>query len=68
MKKLLAIALIAASLTACNNGDKKNEETKTTSDTTVTLTAPKADTIKTVTDTTVKTTTTMTPAKDSTKK
>ena len=52
MKKVLAIALIAATFAACNNGDKKVEETKT-SDTTKVITA---DTATVVTDTTVKTT------------
>jgi hypothetical protein len=59
MKKLFAIALIAATFTACND-DKKTEETKTGSDTATTV-IPNADTIKTVTDTTVKTTTTVVP-------
>jgi len=69
MKKLLAIALIAASFTACNDSAKTEE--KTGSDTSAvvvpaTTTAP--DSVKTtVTDTTVKTTTT-TKAVDSTKK
>ncbi len=67
MKKLLAIALIATSFVACNNGETKTEE-KTGSDTTTTVVTPAADTVKTVTDTTVKTTTTVTPAADTTKK
>ena len=52
MKKVLAIALIAATFVACNNGDKKVDETKTT-DTTKVITT---DTATVVTDTTVKTT------------
>ena len=56
MKKLLAIALIAASFTACNNGEKKTEET-IGSDTTQTVTTTK-DTATVVKDTVVKTTTT----------
>ncbi len=54
MKKVLAIALIAATFAACNNGDKKVEE-KTTSDTTKVVTS---DTATVVTDSTVKTTVT----------
>jgi len=65
MKKFLAIALIAASFTACNDSEKKTEETK--SDTTVTV-VPTADTVKTITDTTIKTTTEVVPAADTTKK
>ena len=67
MKKLLAIAIVAASFTACNDGATKTETEKTGSDTTTTVVTPAADTVKTVTDTTVKTTTTTTPA-DTTKK
>ena len=52
MKKFLAIAVIAASMVACGNKDKKVDETKT-SDTTKVITA---DTATVVTDTTVKTT------------
>ena len=55
MKKFLAIALIAASFTACD-GDKK-EDSMTTSDTTTTV-VPTADTVTTVTTTTVDTDTT----------
>ena len=66
MKKLVAIALIATSFVACNNGETKTEE-KTGSDTTTVVAPAPADTITTVTDTTVKTTTTVTPA-DTTKK
>ena len=55
MKKILAIAVIAASLVACNNsGDKKVEETKT-SDTTKVVTQDTATVVK---DSTVKTTVT----------
>lgn len=57
MKKLLAIALIAASFTACS-GDKKTDETTTVgSDTTISTMPSAPDTVKTVTDTMVKTTT-----------
>lgn len=65
MKKLLAIALIATSFVACNDGETKTEET-TVSDTAMSVVTPAADTVMTVTDTTVKTTTTVTPA-DATK-
>ncbi len=53
MKKLFAIALIAASFTACNEGEKKAEETPATDTTSVvvpattpvdTAAAPAADT------------------------
>ncbi|MBC7536684.1 MAG: hypothetical protein H7258_13420 [Ferruginibacter sp.] len=60
MKKFLAIALIAASFTACNDA-KKEESTTSTSDTATIVTpseAPKMDTVKVVTDSTVKTTVT----------
>ena len=56
MKKVLAIALIAASFAACNNkSDKKVDETKT-SDTTQVVTKDTATVVK---DTTIKTTTTI---------
>ena len=60
MKKFLAIALIAASFTACND-EKKEETTTTTSDTTTVVTpvAPSMDTAMVVKDTTVKMTTTI---------
>ena len=55
MKKVLVIALIAASFAACNNkSDKKVEETKT-SDTTKMATG---DSVTVVKDSTVKTTVT----------
>ncbi len=55
MKKFLAIALIATSFVACNEGETKTEETKS-SDTT-TIVAPVAnDTMQVVTDTTTKVT------------
>ncbi|HSN59563.1 MAG TPA: hypothetical protein VLR49_01410 [Ferruginibacter sp.] len=57
MKKFLAIALIAASFVACNEGEKKVEET-TTTDTTTIVTPAVADTLQVVTDSTVKTTVT----------
>ncbi|MDB5203818.1 MAG: hypothetical protein JWQ27_3227 [Ferruginibacter sp.] len=57
MKKFLAIAIIAASFTACNDTEKKVDEVKT-SDTSVITTPAVADTMKVVTDTTVKTTVT----------
>jgi hypothetical protein len=68
MKKFLAIAVIAVSFVACNDGEKKTEETKT-SDTSVVVT-PSTDATKTpdtsvvVKDTTVKVTT----STDTTKK
>ncbi|MEO7048643.1 MAG: hypothetical protein ABI091_25305 [Ferruginibacter sp.] len=57
MKKLFALALVAASFASCSNGegDKKVEEVKT-SDTAMVVTP---DTTMVKTDTTVKTTTTM---------
>jgi len=67
MKKLLAIALIATSFVACNNGETKTEEVKP-ADTTTVVTPVAPDTTKIVKDTTIKTTTTVTPAKDTTKK
>ena len=66
MKKFLAVALIAASFAACNEGDKKVEETG--SDTTTVVTPVTPDTTQIVTDTTVTTTTTTMEAKDTTKK
>lgn len=56
MKKLLAIALIAASFTACNDG--KKTETETLSSDTATSVVTNTDTVMTVTDTTVTKTTT----------
>lgn len=57
MKKvILALAIVSVSFAACNSGETKTEETKTT-DTAVVVAAP--DTVKVVTDTTVKTTTTI---------
>ena len=49
MKKFLAIALIASSFVACNDGESK--ETTTTSDTTTVVTPAVADTMQVVTDT-----------------
>ncbi len=57
MKKLLAIVLIAASLTACNDGDKSSETT--TKDTTTSITTETPDTLQTITTTTVETDTTV---------
>jgi hypothetical protein len=54
-KALLAFAVVTVSFVACNGGDKKVEETKT-SDTTKVVTK---DTTMVVKDTTVKTTTTV---------
>lgn len=65
MKKFLAIALIAASFTACNEGEKKAEETTPAADTTaVVAPAPAAadTTAKPAVDTAAK------PAADTTKK
>lgn len=42
MKKFLAIALIAVSFAACNEGEKKAEETTPAADTTTTAPAPVA--------------------------
>jgi hypothetical protein len=56
MKKLLAIALIAASFTACNDGEKK--ETETIGSDTVTQVTSTPDTNTVIRDTTVTTTTT----------
>lgn len=70
MKKILAIAFIAASLVACNDSEKKVDET-TTSDTSTTI-ITNADTMQVITDTTIKTTTKeidgKMDSKDSTKK
>ncbi|HMI79574.1 MAG TPA: hypothetical protein VK484_12325 [Ferruginibacter sp.] len=56
MKKvILALAIVSVAFAACNEGDKKVEETKV-SDTTV---VPTTDTTMVVKDTTVKTTTTI---------
>lgn len=58
MKKFLAIALIAASFAACNEGEKKTEET-TTVDTTVVAPVTVDTTVSAVVaDTTVKVDTT----------
>lgn len=57
MKKFLAIAVIAASFVACNDGEKKVEET-TTKDTVATVVPATQDTVKVAVDTTVKVTTT----------
>ncbi|HMK02747.1 MAG TPA: hypothetical protein VK489_01090 [Ferruginibacter sp.] len=55
MKKvILALAIVSVAFAACNNGEKKVDET-TKSDTTV-ITTPSTDTTMVVTDTTVKTT------------
>ncbi len=54
-KAILAFAVVTVSLAACNNGDKKVDEVKT-SDTTQVV---KKDTAMVVKDTTVKTTTTI---------
>ncbi len=52
-KAILAFAIVSVSFAACNNDDKKTDETKT-SDTTKVVT-PMADTATVVKDTTVKT-------------
>ena len=63
MKKVLvALAVVAVSFAACNGGDKKTEEVKTSDTTTVV----KKDTMNVIKDTTIKTT--VVPATDSTKK
>lgn len=60
MKKFLAIAVIAASFVACNEGEKKTEETKTGDTSVVTVPTPAGTdtTVKVTNDTTVKVTTT----------
>ena len=56
MKKvILALAVVSVSFAACNSGDKKVEETKS-SDTTKVVTKDTATVVK---DTTIKTTTTI---------
>lgn len=50
MKKFLAIALIATSFAACNEGETTTENTVT--DTTTVVTPATADTMQVVTDTT----------------
>ena len=54
-KAILAVAIVSVSFAACNSGDKKVEETKTSD----TSTVIKKDTTMVVKDTTVKTTTTI---------
>lgn len=56
MKKFLVIALIAATFTACNDGEK-TDETTISSDTTTTVVPNPADTIQQITTTTVDTVT-----------
>ena len=51
-KALVALAVVAVSFAACNGGDKKTEEVKS-SDTT---TMVKKDTVNVIKDTTIKTT------------
>ena len=56
MKKvILALAVVSIAFVACNNGEKKVDETKTSDTTTVV----KKDTTLVVKDTAVKTTTTI---------
>jgi len=58
MKKvILALAVVSVSFAACNSGEKKVEETKTSDTSTVVVPATQ-DTMKVVNDTTIKTTTT----------
>jgi hypothetical protein len=60
MKKLLAIAIIAISFTACNDSAKKTEETKSSDTTTVVTPAMSTpDTAMVKKDTTIKMTTTV---------
>jgi hypothetical protein len=54
MKKFLAIAVVALSLTACNDDSKSTTETKDTT-TTVTPVAPDTTQVVTTTETTVDT-------------
>ena len=69
MKKLLVLAIVAASFASCSNGegDKKVEEVKTDSSATTT-TPMMTDTTKHDSTATVKVDTTTTVKKDSTKK
>ena len=54
MKKvILALAIVSVAFVACNDGDKKTEETKTSD--TSTVVTPSKDTATVVKDTTVKT-------------
>ena len=53
MKKLLVLAVVAASFASCSDGGEKKVEEVKTSDTTMVV---KPDTATVVTDTTVKTT------------
>lgn len=55
-KAILALSVVAVSFVACNDGEKKVEETKTSD--TATVVTPSNDTATVVKDTTVKTTTT----------
>ena len=57
MKKFLAIALIATSFVACNEGETKTNES-TSSDTTTVVTPAAVDTMQVITDTTTKVTVT----------
>ena len=58
MKKvILALAIVSVTFAACNDGEKKVDET-TTSDTTTVVTPATADTATVITDSTVKTTVT----------
>ena len=68
MKKLLAIALIAATFTACNNGEKTEETTTTSSDTMTTVVQNAPDTMVTIVDTTVKVSTDIIAGTDTIKK
>ena len=67
MKKLLAIALIATSFVACNDGETKTDE-KTMSDSTTVVMPVAPDTMTVIKDTTVTTTTSTTSGADTTKK
>lgn len=51
-KALVALAVVAVSFAACNGGDKKTEEVKSSDTTTVV----KKDTVNVIKDTTIKTT------------
>lgn len=57
MKKFLAIALIATSFVACNEGETKTNES-TSSDTTTVVAPAAVDTMQVITDTTTKVTVT----------
>lgn len=68
MKKFLAIAILAASFTACNDGQKSEEVTKDTNTVITTPETPAPDTATVVTTTTTSTDTMNKMSADTTKK